>query len=175
MFESCSHKDICERFWLASLLHSLMWLVWFELSIDRPNTTNLYIYIACEKGDWAFDSAINLTEESAWTTVVYLALFLHSLCSVWSILHWANFILPLWDSHLEVEEAGLFHAYWAISSYGLCFCRCFLTGFDHKCSLPWNDFLLPLFNTVAHRGQAASKKVAAKQIKLLQIKSSCCK
>ena len=108
-------------------------------------TRLIYIYIACEKGDWAFDSAINVTEESAWTTVVFLALFLRSLCSAWSILHWANFILPLWVSHLEVEEAGLFHAYWAISSYGLCFCRCFLTGFDHKCSLTWNDFLLPLF------------------------------
>ena len=93
--------------------------------------------------------------------VVFLALFLQSLCSAWSILHWANFILPLWVSHLEVEEAGLFHAYWAISSYGLCFCRCFLTGFDHKCSLPRNDFLLALFNTVAHRGHAANKKVAA--------------
>ena len=42
MFESRSHKDICEHFWLASLLHRLMWLVRFELSIDRPNTTNLY-------------------------------------------------------------------------------------------------------------------------------------
>ena len=124
MFESHSQRDICEHFWLVSLLHSLMWLVWFELRVDRPNTTNIYIYIACEKGDWAFDSAINaVTEESAWTTVVFLALFLHSLCSAWSILHWANYILPLWVSHLEVEEAGLFHAYWAISSYGLCFCR----------------------------------------------------
>ena len=47
------------------------------------------------------------------------------------------------------------------SSYGLCFCRCFLTGFGHKCSLPRNDFLLPLFNMVAHRGHAANKKVAA--------------
>ena len=129
MFESHSRKDISEHFWLASLLHSIMWLAWFELSIDRPNTTNIYIYIACEKGDWAFDSAINVTEESAWTTVVFLALFLRNLCSAWSyILHWANFILiPLWVSHLEVEEASLFHAYWAISSYGLCFCRCFLT------------------------------------------------
>ena len=163
-----SCKDICEHFWLARLLHSLiMWLVWFELSIDRPNTTNLYI--ACEKGDWAFDSAINVIEESAWTTVVFLALFLCSLCSAWSILHWANFILPLWVSHLDVEVAGLFHAYWAISSYGLCFCRCFLTGFDHSlCSLPRNDFLLPLFNMVAHKGHAANKK-------LLQNKWSCCK
>ena len=42
MFESRSRKDICEHFWLASLLHSLMWLVWFELSIDRPNMTNIY-------------------------------------------------------------------------------------------------------------------------------------
>ena len=133
------------------------------------------IYIACEKGDWTFDSAINMIKESAWTTVVFLALFLHSLCSAWSILHWANFILPLWVSHLEVEEADLFHAYQAISSYGLCFCRCFLTGFDHKCSLLQNDFLLPLFNTVAHRGHATNKKVGAKQIKLLHIKSSCCK
>ena len=128
MFESRSRKDICEQFWSARLLHSLiMWLVWFELSTDRPNTTNLYI--ACEKGDWAFDSAINMTEEPAWTTVVFLALFL-CLCSAWSILHWANFILPLWVSYLEVGVAGLFHAYWAVSSYGLCFCRCFLTGFD---------------------------------------------
>ena len=131
-------------------------------------TRLIYIYIACEKGNWAFDSAIDMTEESAWTTVVFLALFLRSLCSVWSILHWANFILPLWVSHLEVEEAGLFHVYWAISSYGSCFCRCFLTGFDHKCSLPQNDFLLPLFNTVAQRGHAANKK-------LLQNKWSCCK
>ena len=39
MFESCSRKDICEQFLSDSLLvHSLMWLVWFELSIDRPNT-----------------------------------------------------------------------------------------------------------------------------------------
>ena len=86
-----------------------------------------------------------MAEESAWTTVVFLALFLCSLCSAWSILHWANFILAFWVSHLEVEEAGLFHAYWAISSYVSYFCRCFLTGFDHKCSLPWNDFLLPSF------------------------------
>ena len=141
MFESWSRKDICEHFWLASLLHSLMWLVWLELSIDRPHRTNIYIYSLWE-GDWAFDNAINMTEESAWTTVVnFLALFLGHLCRAWSILHWANFILPLWVLHLDVEEAGLFHAYWAISSYGLCFCRCFVTGFDHKCSLPRNDFL----------------------------------
>ena len=42
MFESRSRKDICEHFWLGRLLHSLMWLAWFELSIERPNTTNLY-------------------------------------------------------------------------------------------------------------------------------------
>ena len=81
----------------------------------------------------------------------------------------SKFILPLWVSHLEVEVAGLFHAYWAVSSYGLCFCRCFLTGFDHNlCSLPRNDFLLALFNTVAHKGHAANKK-------LLQNQWSCCK
>ena len=56
-------------------------------------------------------SWINVTEESIWTTVVFLALFLSSLCSAWSILPSANFILSLWVSHLEVEEAGLFHAY----------------------------------------------------------------
>ena len=33
------------------------------------------------------------------------------------------------------------------------------TGFDHKCSLPRNDFLLPLFNAAAHRGHAANKKL----------------
>ena len=42
-------------------------------------------------------------------------------------------------------EAGLFHAYLVISSYGLCFGKCFLTGFHHRCSLRLNDFLLPLF------------------------------
>ena len=88
---------------------------------------NIYIYIACEKGDWGFDSAITWSKSQLDTTVVFLALFLRNLCSAWSILHWANFILPLWVSHLEVEEASLFHVYWAISSYGLGFCRCFLT------------------------------------------------
>ena len=46
-------------------------------------------------------------------------------------------------------SCGLFHAYWAISSCGLCFGKCFLTGFDHSCSLPLNDFLLPLFKPSA--------------------------
>ena len=53
------------------------------------------------------------------------------------ILHfdWANFFAALCLT-LRGYEAGLFHAYWVISSCGLCFCRCFLTGFDHRCSLP---------------------------------------
>ena len=71
---------------------------------------------------------------------------MRSLCSAWSILHlyWVRpiFFLWLWVLHLEVRKPGLFHAYWAlISTYGLCFCKCFLTGLDHRCTLPWNDFL----------------------------------
>ena len=38
-------------------------------------------------------------------------------------------------------EAGLFYAYCVISSSGLCFSRYFLTGFDHKYSVPLNQLL----------------------------------
>ena len=145
MSESRSCKDICEHFSLVSLLHSSMWLVWLELSADRPNTTNIHIYSLWEgsRGDRDSDSVGIVRDSAKRDQRVSLnnkgvsCSLLRSLCSAWSILHWANFILPLWVSHLEVEVAGLFHAYWAISSYGLCFCRCFLTGFDRKCSLPW--------------------------------------
>ena len=51
--------------------------------------------------------------------------------------------------------------------------KCFLTGFDHKCSLPQSDFLLPLFNTVAHKGHAANKKLLQIKSTLLQIKNNC--
>ena len=119
----------------------------------------------------------NMTEESAWTTVVFLALFFHSImqCMEYSTL--SKFYFTTLSPHLEVEEAGMFHAYWAISSYGLCFCRCFLTGFDHKCSLPRNDFLLPLFNMVAHRGHAANIKVNCCKTNEVAAnkKNSCCK
>ena len=75
-------------------------------------------------------------------------------CMEYSTLWLSKFFLPLWVSHLEVKKlvsysCGLFHAYWVISSCGLCFGKCFLTGFDHSCCLPLNDFLLPLFKPSA--------------------------
>ena len=101
------------------------WLVFYavcdypptELSVDKPNTTELVTREIELVIVW------NVALESAWTTEVFLALVLRSLCSAWSILHfhWANFVLSLLVSHLEVRgyEAGLFHAYWVISSCGL--------------------------------------------------------
>ena len=62
----------------------------------------------------------------------------------YSTIWLSNFFFPLWVSHLATfrgREAGLFHAYWVISSCGLFFGKWFLRGFDHR----WiNDFLLPL-------------------------------
>ena len=113
-----SRKDICRLIWLASFLRCF-WLARFELSVDRPNMTN---------SSWQETEPVivwNETLESAWTTEVFLTLFLRSLCSAWSIVHfdWAKFCLAALSLTFRGYEAGLFHADWVISSRGLFFCR----------------------------------------------------
>ena len=133
VFESRETRTYVDRrFRLASFLHSL----WLVLSVDRPNREIELVMV------W------NATLESAWRTEVFLALFLRSSCSAWSILHfdWAIIFFEALSITFRGYEAGRFHAYWVItSSCGLCFGKCFLTGFDHRCSLPLNDFILLLF------------------------------
>ena len=127
------HMSIGVFGWLV-FLHSL----WLVLSVDRPNREIELVMV------W------NATLESAWRTEVFLALFLRSSCSAWSIRHfdWAIIFFEALSITFRGYEAGLFHAYWVItSSCGLswCFGKCFLTGFDHRYSLPLNDFILLLF------------------------------
>ena len=87
----------------------------FELSFDRPNTTNS----SWQETDWACMWLWNLTLTSSWTIKVFLALFLRSLCSVWSIIHydWANFFLQLSVSHLEVVKLVCsMHIKWLVTA-----------------------------------------------------------
>ena len=122
VFESrgVARTYVDRRFRLASFLRSL-WSVRFELSVDRPSR------------EIELEMVWNVTLES---------------CSAWSILHfdWAIIFFEPLSITFRGYEAGLFHAYWVItSSCGLCFGKCFLKGFDHRCSLPLNDFILLLF------------------------------
>ena len=112
-FESrVTRTYVDRRFRLASFLHSL----WLVRSVDRPNREIELLMV------W------NATLESAWRTEVFLALFLRSSCSAWSILHfdWAIIFFEALSITFRGYEAGLFHAYWVItSSCGLCFGKCF--------------------------------------------------
>ena len=57
------------------------------------------------------------------------------LHNVIKLRHCVNHIMPRCWKFKE----HIILCYWVlISSCGLCFCRCFLTGFDHRCGLPSN-------------------------------------
>ena len=104
----------------------------------------------------------NETLESAWTTEVFLTLFLRSLCSAWSIVHfdWAKFCLAALSLTFRGYEAGLFHTYRVISSRGLFFCRpaqcvCNRLLFYSKCTgftvcFTYSDISLSFFFSGAH-------------------------
>ena len=68
-----------------------------------------------------------------------------------SITHfdWANFCLAALSLTFRGYEAGLFHAYWVISSCSLCFLQMFSDRIWSQCSPPLNDFHLPLFKPYA--------------------------
>ena len=124
----------------------------------------LVSYALGDKSDWLV-IVWNVTPETAWTAEVLLALFLRIVYAVHGVLYTLteqNFVWPLRCNQELMLNYQLFHAYghayWVISSCGLCFCRCFLTGFDHICSctifsftsvLSLQPFLLRLITLVS--------------------------
>ena len=128
-----NRQDICRRFWLASFLRGL-WLVQFELSVDRPNTTNS----SRQAEDWACDSVerdlgVSLNNRG-FSCSLFAQFSLHGQCMEYST-HWRSNVFFFFFAALSLTfrgyEAGLFHAYWVISYCGLCFAECFPTGCDH--------------------------------------------